>query len=133
MYVMGVGQSDSESMAAAYIQATEFARMELSERVVRLDVRWLERLFQTNQLTKKEKDAVMPMQNEVGNIYGSLNRIVTWTVMEAYRDLSNNKKEVLVRIAIKSSDIKKMVKEGICEALEKLGIKISEQMLESHI
>ena len=130
-YVTGMGLSIDESFAAARMQATEFARQELSERSVCLDVALLvEKLVAINLFTKKEKDVIMAMQGEVGNIHGSLKRIVTWTVMEAYRDLYNNKKEVLVRLAINSSDVKEMVKDGIREELERRGIKISAQTLE---
>lgn len=129
-YVTGMGLSIDESFAAARMQATELARQELSRSVGTEAAFLVKKLVATNRLTKKEIDAIMAMQSEVGNIHGSQKRIPTWTVMEAYRDLYNNKKEVLVRLAINSSDVKEMVKDGIREELERRGIKISEQTLE---
>ncbi len=129
LFVMGEAMSIGETYDAAKIQATELARVQIAGRISSETKGIVENLLANKQLAAGEAASINTTMMESISIFSAKLGSLT-PVMECYRTLENKNKEVMVRLATKSSAIQEIAKTAIREELEKRGVEISKEMKE---
>ena len=126
-YVMGEGQSIGENYDAAKMQAMELARQQIAGKIESETTTLIDNLVGNKQLSAEEAATVTTLLSEGKTIFSQkIGRILP--AVECYRTLKNNNKEVLVRLAVKESSIRDVVKGYLRDEMEKKGAKMSDQL-----
>lgn len=126
-YLMGEAMSIGENYDAAKMQALELAKQNLAGQIQTEVTALIENTVANKQL--KPEDAASVVQSiSAGKslITQSIGRVLT--VVEVYRTVSNNNKEVLVRIAYNAEMAKAAAKEAIRVDLEKRGEELHDKL-----
>ena len=126
-YVMGEGQSIGENYDAAKMQAMELARQQIAGKIESETTTLIDNLVGNKQLSAEEAATVTTLLSEGKTIFSQkIGRILP--AVECYRTLKNRNKEVLVRLAVKESSIRDVVKGYLRDEMEKKGAKMSDQL-----
>lgn len=126
-WVSGNGQSTSEVYDAAKMQATELARLELATKIGSECTGLIENLTANKQLAGDDAAAISTLMSESKTIFSQrLGKVKT--VVEAYRELPNRNKQVMVRLFARQSDIERIAKSAIRDELEKRGVKMTDEL-----
>lgn len=126
-WVDGNGQSTGEVYDAAKMQATELARLELASKIGAECTGLIDNLTANKQLKGEEAASISTLMAESKTIFSQKLGNVK-TVVEAYRDLPNKNKQVMIRMFARKSDIDQIAKSAIREELEKRGVKITGEL-----
>ena len=127
LYVDGNGQSTGEAYDAAKMQATEVARLDLASKISTECTGLIDNLTANKQLPKDEAASISTLMAESKTIFSQKLGGVK-VVVEAYRELSNKNKQVMIRMFAKKSDIQNIAQNAIRDELEKRGIKMTEEL-----
>lgn len=127
VYITGEGQSVGENYDAAKMQAMELARQQIASKIGSETTALIDNLVGNKQLGAEEAATVTTLLSEGKTIISQkLGRVVP--VVECYRTLKNNNKEVMVRLATKESTIREVMKDYLRGEMEKKGAKMSDQL-----
>ena len=127
VYILGEGMSIGENYDAAKMQAMELARQQVAGKIESETTTLIDNLVGNKQLPSNEAASVTTLLAEGKYIVSQkLGRILP--VLECYRTLKNNNKEVMVRIAIKDASVREILKGYVREEMEKKGAKMSDQL-----
>lgn len=127
VYITGEGQSVGENYDAAKMQAMELARQQIASKIGSETTALIDNLVGNKQLGAEEAATVTTLLSEGKTIISQkLGRVVP--VVECYRTLKNNNKEVMVRLATKESAIREVMKGYLRDEMEKKGAKMSDQL-----
>ena len=127
VYVIGEGQSIGENYDAAKMQAMELARQQIAGKIESETTAIIDNMVGNKQLAAEEASTVTTLLWEGKTIFSQkLGRILP--AVECYRTLKNRNKEVLVRLAVKESSIRDVVKGYLRDEMEKKGAKMSDQL-----
>ena len=127
VYITGEGQSVGENYDAAKMQAMELARQQIASKIGSETTALIDNLVGNKQLGAEEAATVTTLLSEGKTIISQkLGRVVP--VVECYRTLKNNNKEVMVRLATKESTIREVMKDYLRGEMEKKGGKMSDQL-----
>ena len=119
-YIMGEAMSIGSNYDAAKMQALELAKQNLAGQIQTEVTALVENTVANEQLSQEQAESVTRSIIASKNLISqSIGRTIT--VMEVYRTLSNNNKEVLIRIAYNSDMAMKAAKKAVKENLEKRG------------
>ena len=129
-YIIGQGQSVGENYDAARLQATELARLEIAGNISSEATSLIDNMVGNKQMGNEEAATMTTLLAESKTIFSQKLGEVK-VVLETYRTLSNKNKEVLIRLAVKKSDIQEIAKNAIREEMEKRGIKMNERLQDS--
>lgn len=126
-YVTGEGKSIGESYDAARMQARVNAIDDLAGKISLQATAIVDNLKANKQLANEQAASIATTMSK-GKQYFSqkLGRLVP--VIETYRELEGKRKEVLIRLAIKDSEIQEAAKSAVRDELEKKGIKLDKQL-----
>ena len=126
-YIMANAQSIAEHYDAAKTAATSLAITNLAGQIQTEVTALIENTVANNQLSGDDavsiSETVMSSKNLISQ---SISR--TMVVVECYRVLKNNNREVMVRIAYNGEMAKEAAKKAVREELEKKGENLHEQL-----
>lgn len=126
-YIMAEAQSIGENYDAAKMQALELAKVNLAGLIQEEITALTENTVANKQLEPEEAASVVQsVQASKSIITQNIGRVIT--IVEVYRTVSNNNKEVLVRIAYNGTMAKAAVKAAIKEDLEKKGQELHDKL-----
>ena len=126
-YVTGEGKSIGESYDAAKMQARVNAIEDLAGKISLQAAAIVDNLKANKQLANEQAASITTTMSKGKQLFTQkLGRLES--VIEAYRELDGKKKEVLVRLAIRESDIQEAAKSAVREQLEQNGIKMDKQL-----
>ena len=129
LYLLGEGKSVAGNYDAARMQARELARLEIAGSISSEATSLIDNMVGNKQLENEDAASMTTMLSESKTIFSQkLGR--TMVAVEAYRELPNKNREVLVRLAAKAADIKEIARNAIREEMEKRGLKMSEKTME---
>jgi hypothetical protein len=127
LYFDGEGRSTAENFAAAQIQATELARLNLASKISSEATGIVDNLVANKMLADDQAASITTTMSENKTIFSQkLGRLQTPLVVT--RELKNKNKEVMVRVVTKTSAIQEIAKEAIRAELEKGGKELSEEL-----
>ena len=127
VYVDGEGRSIAENFAAAQIQATELARMNIASKISSEATGIVDNMFAIKMLADDQAASITTTLVENKSIFSQkLGRVQT--PLTVTRELKNKNKEVMVRMVTKVSSIKEIAKEAVRAELEKEGKELSEEL-----
>ena len=117
IFVIGVWIVGGENYDGAKIQALELAKQNMAGQIQTEITALVENQVANSQLTAEEASTVTKSVMASKNLISqSIGRVIT--IVEAYRQLPNKNKEVLVRIAYNSEMAKKVAKDAVRKSLE---------------
>ena len=126
-YIMANAQSIAEHYDAAKTAATSLAITNLAGQIQTEVAALIENTVANQQLTAEDavsiSETVMSSKNLISQSIGR-----TIVVVECYRVLKNQNREVMVRIAYNGEMAKEAAKNAVREELEKKGDKLHEQL-----
>ena len=126
-YIMANAQSVAENYDAAKMAATSLAITNLAGQIQTEVTALIENTVSNKQLSPEEAasitETVMGSKNLISQSIGR-----TIVVVECYRVLENNNREVMVRLAYKGETAKEVTKNIVREELEKKGQKLHSQL-----
>lgn len=126
-YILANAQSIAEHYDAAKTAATSLAITNLAGQIQTEVTALIENTVANNQLSGDDavsiSETVMSSKNLISQ---SISR--TMVVVECYRVLKNNNREVMVRIAYNGDTAKQAVKKIVRDELEKKGQKLHDQL-----
>ena len=126
-YIMANAQSIAEHYDAAKTAATSLAITNLAGQIQTEVAALIENTVANQQLTAEDavsiSETVMSSKNLISQSIGR-----TIVVVECYRVLKNQNREVMVRIAYNSEMAKQAVKQAVREELKKKGENLHEQL-----
>lgn len=126
-YIMGEAMSIGTNYDAAKMQALELAKQNLAAKIQTEVTALIENTVANKQLGSEDAASVIQSISAGKSLISqSIGRIIT--IVELYRTLNNNNKEVLVKIAYNSSMAKASAKKIIEEDLEKRGEKLQNNL-----
>ncbi len=127
LYFDGEGRSTAENFAAAQIQATELARLNLAGKISSEATGIIDNLVANKMLAGDQAASITTTMSENKTIFSQkLGRLQTPLVVT--RELKNKNKEVMVRVVTKASSIQEIAKDAIRAELEKEGKELSEEL-----
>ena len=127
VYVDGEGRSIAENFAAAQIQATELARMNIASKISSEATGIVDNMVANKMLADDQAASITTTLVENKSIFSQkLGRMQT--PLTVTRELKNRNKEVMVRMVTKVSSIKEIAKEAVRAELEKEGKELSEEL-----
>ena len=127
VYVDGEGRSIAENFAAAQIQATELARMNIASKISSEATGIVDNMVANKMLADDQAASITTTLVENKSIFSQkLGRVQT--PLTVTRELKNKNKEVMVRMVTKVSSIKEIAKEAVRAELEKEGMELSEEL-----
>ena len=127
LYFDGEGRATAENFAAAQIQATELARMNLAGKISSEATGIVDNLVANKMLADDQAASITTTMLENKTIFSQkLGRLQTPLVVT--RELKNKNKEVMVRVITKAAAIQEIAKEAIRAELEKEGKELSEEL-----
>ena len=111
VYVDGEGRSIAENFAAAQIQATELARMNIASKISSEATGIVDNMVANKMLADDQAASITTTLVENKSIFSQkLGRVQT--PLTVTRELKNKNKEVMVRMVTKVSSIKEIAKEA---------------------
>lgn len=119
-YIMGEAMSIGGNYDAAKMQALELAKQNLAGQIQTEVTTLIENIVANKQMDEADAASITQSISAAKNII-SQNIGQTIPVIELYRTLPNNNKEVMVRIAYNSEMAKKMLKDAIKQDLGEKG------------
>lgn len=126
-YIMANAQSVAENYDAAKMAATSLAITNLAGQIQTEVTALIENTVNNKQLSAEEAasitETVMGSKNLISQSIGR-----TIVVVECYRVLENNNREVMVRLAYNGETAKEMTKNIVREELAKKGQKLHSQL-----
>ena len=127
VYVDGEGRSIAENFAAAQIQATELARMNIASKISSEATGIVDNMVANKMLADDQAASITTTLVENKSIFSQkLGRVQTPLTVTS--ELKNKNKEVMVRMVTKVSSIKEIAKEAVRAELEKEGKELSEEL-----
>ena len=127
VYIDGEGRSTAENFAAAQIQATELARMNIASKISSEATGIVDNMVANKMLADDQAASITTTLVENKSIFSQkLGRVQT--PLTVTRELKNKNKEVMVRMVTKVSSIKEIAKEAVRAELEKEGKELSEEL-----
>lgn len=127
LYFDGEGRATAENFAAAQIQATELARMNLASKISSEATGIIDNLVANKMLADDQAASITTTMVENKTIFSQkLGRLQT--PLTVVRELKNKNKEVMVSVVSKASSIQEIAKEAIRAELEKQGKELSEEL-----
>ena len=127
IYIDGEGRSTAENFAAAQIQATELARMNIASKISSEATGIVDNMVANKMLADDQAASITTTLVENKSIFSQkLGRMQT--PLTVTRELKNRNKEVMVRMVTKVSSIKEIAKEAVRAELEKQGKELSEEL-----
>ena len=127
VYVDGEGRSIAENFAAAQIQATELARMNIASKISSEATGIVDNMVANKMLADDQAASITTTLVENKSIFSQkLGRVQT--PLTVTRELKNKNKEVMVRMVTKVSSIKEIAKEAVRAELEKQGTELSDEL-----
>jgi len=127
LYIDGTGRGQGENFAAAQVQATELARMELAGKIGSEATGIVDNMVANKMLADDQAASITTTLVENKTIFSQkLGRVQTPLIVT--RVLKNNMKEVTVRMVTKKSAVEEIAKEAIRAELEKDGKELSEEL-----
>lgn len=124
-YIMGEAMSVAETYDAGKIQAIELAKQNLVSQI-QTEVT---ALIESNVETKQAGEVASVVQTiSTGKALISQSVGRTLTIVEIYRTLPNNRKEVMVKLAYSSAQAKEAAKQAIRAELEAKGDELSNKL-----
>lgn len=127
VYVDGEGRSIAENFAAAQIQATELARMNIASKISSEATGIVDNMVANKMLADDQAASITTTLVENKSIFSQkLGRVQT--PLTVTRELKNKNKEVMVRMVTKVSSIKEIAKDAVRAELEKEGKELSEEL-----
>ena len=127
LYLQGEGRATAESFAAAQMQATELARLNLASSVSSEATGIIDNMVANKMLADDQAASITTYISENKTIFSQkLGRVQTPLV--ATRQLKNKNKEVIVRMVAKTSSIQEIAKDAIRSQLEADGKELSEEL-----
>jgi hypothetical protein len=127
VYIDGEGRSTAENFAAAQIQATELARMNIASKISSEATGIVDNMVANKMLADDQAASITTTLVENKSIFSQkLGRMQT--PLTVTRELKNRNKEVMVRMVTKVSSIKEIAKEAVRAELEKQGKELSEEL-----
>ena len=127
LYIDGNGQSTGEMYDATKMQATEVARLDLASKISSECTGLIDNLTANKQLPKDEATSISTLMAESKTIFSQKLGGVK-VVVEAYRELPNKNKQVMIRMFAKKADIQNIAKSAIRDELEKRGVKMTDEL-----
>ena len=126
-YIMGEAMSVAETYDAAKVQAQELAKQNLVGQIQTEVTALVENNIETKQYGADEAASVVQtIATGKALISQSVGR--TLPIVELYRTLPGNRKEVMVRMAYSSTQAKEIAKRAIRAELEAKGVVLSEKL-----
>ncbi|MBP3350416.1 MAG: hypothetical protein J6L03_07330 [Bacteroidaceae bacterium] len=127
LYVIGQAMSIGESYDAAKMQALELARQDAASKLHIEITALVETSIANEQLPENEAASIVKTVSASKSLISqSLGRVIT--VVEAYRELDNKNKEVLVRVAYNYKMAMESAKKAIRQELEKNGTDLHNEL-----
>jgi hypothetical protein len=127
VWASGNGQSVGEVYDAAKMQATELARLDLASKIGSECTGIIDNLTANKQLPKDEATSISTLMAKSKTVFSQKLGGVK-VVVEAYRELPNKNKQVMIRMFAKKADIQNIAKNAIRAELEKRGIKMTQEL-----
>lgn len=126
-YLMGEAMSIGQNYDAAKMQALELAKQNLAGQIQTEVTALIENTVANKQLEPEDAASVVQSISAGKSLISqSIGRVIT--VVEIYRSVSNNNKEVLVRIAYNAQMAKQAAKQAVKEELEKKGEELHKKL-----
>lgn len=126
-YIMSEGMSTAGNYDAGKMQALELAKQNLAGQIQTEVTELIDNTVANTQLEQGEATSltksVLASKHLISQRIGRVTPIV-----EAYRDINGNNREVLVRIAYNMDTAKKIARDAIREELEKEGSSLHNQL-----
>jgi len=127
LYIIGNAQSIGENTDAARIQATELSRVDIAGKIGSETTAKVDNMVGNKQLSAEEAATITTILMEDKTIISQkLGRLLP--AVEIYRTLKNKNKEVMIRLAMKESAVREMVKNHIRGRMEEKGQKMSDEL-----
>ena len=125
VYVIGDGHATAENIAAAKVEATELARMDLAVRI-RTEVEATIDSLVTNKTLSQDQAAVIYSALLVESGHRRNNKLSRFPVICSFhRTLQDGRKEAWIRMAVKMSQIKQTAMEYVKDEMRSMGIEIN--------
>ena len=127
LYYTGEGRATAENFAAAHMQATELARLNLASSISTEATGIIDNMIANKMLADNQAASITTYISENKTIFSQkLGRVQTPLV--ATRQLKNKNKEVIIRMVAKVSSIHEIAKDAIRSQLETEGKELSEEL-----
>ena len=127
LYYSGEGIATAENFAAAHMQATELARLNLASSISTEATGIIDNMIANKMLADNQAASITTYISENKTIFSQkLGRVQTPLV--ATRQLKNKNKEVIIRMVAKVSSIHEIAKDAIRSQLETEGKELSEEL-----
>lgn len=125
IYLIGNGRATNENFAAAKVEATELARMDLAVRI-RTEVEATIDSLVTNKTLSQDQAAVIYSALLVESGHRRNNKLSRFPVICSFhRTLQDGRKEAWIRMAVKMSQIKQTAMEYVKDEMRSMGIEIN--------
>ena len=126
-YLMGEAMSIGQNYDAAKMQALELAKQNLAGQIQTEVTALIENTVANKQLEPEDAASVVQSISAGKSLISqSIGRVIT--IVEMYRSVSNNNKEVLVRIAYNAQMAKQAAKQAVKQELEKKGEELHKKL-----
>ena len=127
LYYTGEGRATAENYAAAHMQATELARLNLASSISTEATGIIDNMIANKMLADNQAASITTYISENKTIFSQkLGRVQTPLV--ATRQLKNKNKEVMIRMVAKVSSVHDIAKDAIRSQLETEGKELSEEL-----
>ena len=127
LYYTGEGRATAENYAAAHMQATELARLNLASSISSEATGIIDNMIANKMLADDQAASITTYISENKTIFSQkLGRVQTPLV--ATRQLKNKNKEVMIRMVAKVSSVHEIAKDAIRSQLETEGKELSEEL-----
>jgi hypothetical protein len=127
LYYTGEGRATAENYAAAHMQATELARLNLASSIGTEATGIIDNMIANKMLADDQAASITTYISENKTIFSQkLGRVQTPLV--ATRQLKNKNKEVMIRMVAKVSSVHEIAKDAIRSQLETEGKELSEEL-----
>lgn len=127
LYYTGEGRATAENFAAAHMQATELARLNLASSIGTEATGIIDNMIANKMLADDQAASITTYISENKTIFSQkLGRVQTPLV--ATRQLKNKNKEVMIRMVAKVSSVHEIAKDAIRSQLETEGKELSEEL-----
>lgn len=126
-YIMGDAMSIGGNYDTAKIQATELAKQNLAGQIQTEVAALIENSLTNNQITAQQAETIDKcIMSSKSFISQKLGRVMP--VIEVFRTLPNNNKQVMVRIAYSSETARNIAKKAILNEMEKEGDSLGDKL-----
>ena len=127
LYYYGEGRATAENYAAAHMQATEIARLNLASSIGTEATGIIDNMIANKMLADNQAASITTYISENKTIFSQkLGRVQT--PLTVTRELKNKNKEVMIRMVAKVSSIHEIAKDAIRSQLETEGKELSEEL-----